>query len=346
MLSKQKKRGKAPKQVRRAAVSKAAPKRRAKRQVNNSATAPKTKFVAAPVAMGTVRSAGSRVRFGRAVPHDRYEEGGLRISAYQPSYQDVYAADLTAFGAISSSHYDFFSVSPTAVYMNDTGASTVMFSVQDTFTNVCGSFEEYRIRKLVMHYTPVIGTNTNGATNLTNELQVSYFHTIQDDNIVTNPPRATNGTTVAFPIWEPCSVTLIDEKKSSSSDQLYRTGTIGDGVATHVIANQLCQGQIAFGCARAGTDSADVMIGRIWWEIVVDLYGFLTYWFAENEDRKRSWKEPSKAEVYARRRELAEAKKRVNSGAFDRGDEKHFDFVELPRVKTPPPTARVSSRKS
>jgi hypothetical protein len=380
MQSKQGKRRQAS-QITRTTVSKvvakkAKPRRRAQRQNEKLGAVSRTVVKSAPLNRGVLRQGGSRVTFGKADPHDRYSEGGMRIFAVQQSYYSLYAPDSTGLGAVSNSHYQYLSVSPTSVFLNDTSNMIFLFSTANTFTSLCGSFDEYRIRKLILHYVPLVGTNTTGGENLATQLSVSYFHTINDDNIETDPSKLTNGTTVNFPIWEPTDVTLIPMTKGQRSDNLYRTGTIGDAVGTHVIANQLIQGQIAINHTAYGTTASDYPIGNLWVEIVVDLYGFRTYWPGENEETKSSIYSPSEkaaindlrkikaARLRQQRRsdldaDLLREVKRVDllrgndSRHTPQPDEKElrsFDFVDLsPRSKrekeTPPPSVRASSEK-
>jgi hypothetical protein len=334
MQSKQGKRSKALKQNRKTASARAAPRREAKRERKAPAIAPREKrtYLSAPINSSTIRRNFFGFSFGRAAPHDEFPEGGLRIAGTLPgtSVSGSIVNDVSSVGVFGTTGQTGIAVDPTGT----TGPGlSALFSNTGPLATFAQFFRRYRFRSLVATYNGSIPTSS--ADNKL--VQISYERDAWNvASTIYTLTNAVTAQTARFNSWVPEVVLpFISHQKESRDDELFWTGQAGDNIGSTVAAEfrQRLQGAL-IGVTTAVAPTADVVFGNVIYRFEIDLYGFTN---VINAGVPTLRKKP----------ELS-----LTEASMDKGDRKELhDFVELtPKSRrvdsTPPPSVRVSSRKS
>jgi hypothetical protein len=267
--------------------------------------------------MSEIRRQGPQIKFSVAAPNDLYPEGGLRLHARVPAYYPIYAPDSGALGCWSNAHYAFCAISPIGEIYTLNSNQVRFVNGSYTFAGLAGSFQHYRFRKLTLDYSPAIGTNTVGTNNLSNTLNVSYMRDPCSDLVQSTPIEYMNATTVQFPPWEPIRITCIEQKSASVGDELFAMNAINDGSADIPNARQCIQGVVAVFGSGFGDATTDYIVGYVYWDCVLDLYGFRQSWSVVNPERQLA----TRAERQAYLKQKAQLERK--------SEDPHDDFVAV-----------------
>jgi hypothetical protein len=332
MLSKQKKRGKAPKQVIRTAGSRAAPNRRVKSKSLPTRSREQKRLALAPAAGSVVRRNFYGFSFGAAAPHDEFPEGGLRISGMLPgtSSSGSVVNDTVSEGCFGTGGLPAVAVDPCGSTIG-TGVGA-LFSFTGPLATFAQFFRRYRFRALTAVYNGTIPTSDTGNKLVQIAYERDAFTGAGTTYTITN---AVTAQTARFNAWVPeVVIPLIVPSREGRDDELFWTGVAGDGMSALLSADLRQRFQGCITCMTTSVAAADKTFGNVIYRFSVDLYGFTNAISTGVPSRKR----PEELSLRA----VSER---------DKGDSKEHDFVELtPKsrrvAETPPPSVRVSSRKN
>lgn len=350
MQSKQGKRGKALKQVRRvagaiasAARSVNAKKRQKKAPQRSTMPRERVNSVIAPIAASTIRRNFFGFRFGQAPPHDEFPEGGLRISGTLPgtSASGAIVNDTVSVGLFGTAGLLGVAVEPSGATVGTLVGA--LFSSTGPLAIFSQYFRRYRFRKLIAEYNGTIPTSSVDNKLLQFSYERDPFCASTTAYSITT---AVTAQTARFNGWVPEVVMpMISSDQSARDDELFWTGPAGDAMTTASYAadiRQRVQG-VVLGTTTS-VAASEVVMGNILYRFTVDLYGFTNVVNTGVPRRVLEEKQELK------RVELPRTNDHRHSLQPDEKELRSFDFVDLtPKSRrekeTPPPSVRASSEK-
>lgn len=314
------------------------PSRRSTRSlIGNYSGTQVSQSLAAPIASGVIQRKFFGLRFDRAAPHDEFPEGGLRIAGCLPygastlTNPGAFVQDTVKFGCADTGGLASIGISPTGAIV--TGTCEAMFDVASPLCVFAQYFRRFRFRKLGVDYTsevsPGVSTAAAGAGLIVQVAHESDIVTAEQASAsYTMDTAIQSKNCTRFAAWTNSIVCpIITENRQSNSDELFYCTGAGDSLAAagDAALRQCFQGAIT-ATVSAVNSSADLVIGKVLIEFVVDLYGFtnLAVGVLPNSTTSRGVR---------RRAQFADC---GDSKSIDRAplrkphspsDEKEFDFV-------------------
>lgn len=212
----------------------------------------------------------------RAPPHDEYPEGGVRVIGCLPGSSETSQVtnDTAALGGWSVTGVGSAVLCPTG--SAPTATSFSVFSSTGPLAAWSQYFRQYRFRKLIAEYTPVVSPgNTTEAAKL---VQFAYERdpvtAEQNSGSYTIDTAVTSSECHRDTAWVPRTVPLVMSGRASRDDKLFYTTGAGDVLAVTSDAEMRQAYQGAITCVVSSVAAADVVLGKVLWHFVVDLYGF------------------------------------------------------------------------
>jgi len=247
--------------------------------------------VSAPAITSAIVSGVGVHTFGQAPPQEDFPEGGIRLSG--TSRAPLFVAHTTTSTTLTGGFQD-----------SSSGAYCSMLNCLDYDTRIGGSglaglgravsifpvgvlntlynFKKYRTRYLRLRFVPTTGTNTPG--------RVSFGYSRDWPSTLSQTSSALGGTwlntsqdyvpdsrvSVTTPVWQACELVMLDEKKTTTRDELFFIGStptdVGSGFRSSYI-RQAVQGSID---CYLNVNSADATItyGSLYFDYTVDAYDF------------------------------------------------------------------------
>jgi hypothetical protein len=217
------------------------------------------------------------MRFDKAAPNDEFPEGGLRISGCLP-YPTAITQDNTNNGLAFAGGGATIGLNPCSAVA--TAASASFVGAGSPLSVFAQYFRRFRVRELEAEFEsevmPGVVLPASGAGLI---VQTSFERdpviAVQESKLYTQDTAVTADST-RFTVWESrVGIPLIKQMKSSPSDELFYCTGAGDSIATTSQAEtrQVFQGAVTIvGSALQAT--TPLVVGKILWHFVVDLYGF------------------------------------------------------------------------